>query len=114
LIVDHSIHIRAALLAPLGLVTLASASAPAQSVRGQLSERSEATIRIEVSVAPRLAANQASAHDSDSAMHFTTNAPGLRYEVVAQPLPHPAEVGSQIPVGTMRPSPNTLWMVVPD
>ena len=79
----------------LGVTIAGCCSADAQPARGDFGAKSEATIRISVSVVPRfLSSRPASTGDNDSSANaltsFAANAPTLRYSVRAMPA-FPAE-----------------------
>ena len=70
----------------------ASGAADAQAVRGDFGARSEASIRISVSVAPRFQGNPSTSlvrngpvSASAQTIPFHSNAPGLRYSVSVYP-----------------------------
>jgi hypothetical protein len=81
----------------LGLTIAGCCSADAQPARGDFGARSEATIRISVSVAPRFQSRRSASADengasADALTRFASNAPNLRYSVRALPA-LPAEGG---------------------
>jgi hypothetical protein len=79
------------------LALLVPTSARCQSLRGQLGPQSRASIRISVSVAPRfMIKGEASSPDAPrvdaagagrSDVQFASNAPGMRYTVIAEAAP---------------------------
>lgn len=109
----------------LGCAILLLAAAPsfAQSSAGRLGERSQSTIRISVSIAPRFAVTERAADAANVAGHgleVATNAKALRYTI--EPIDQvsagpPREWHDQAPrSGTSPPArpPSLLLLIVPD
>ena len=107
--------VRAGWFVTLGQVVLVPASAIAQSSNTQLGARFEATIQIRVSVAPRfVTSNRAPAGAGGATTDVASNAPGLRYKVIAQKDMTEGS-GLQILTGRVQPAPSsTLLLIVPD
>ena len=112
---NDSILVRAAWRAPLGRALLIFASVSAQSANAQMGARSQASIQIRVSVAPRfMTSNLASAEAGGIAINVASNAPGLRYKVIAQRL---ADRSGSLPMPNKeaKPAPSsTLLLIVPE
>lgn len=114
---NDSILARAGWFAALGQIVLIPAAVAAQPASTQLGSRSEATIQIRVSVAPRFITNNRSISEAGGAINVTSNAPGLRYKVIAQRQQGMGgkSAGLQIPAGRAQlVSSSTLLLIVPD
>jgi hypothetical protein len=112
---NTSTLVRAGWFVALSQVALIPAPATAQSANTQLGARSEATIQIRVSVAPRFITNNRAITEAGGAStDVASNARGLRYSVIAQK--DMAERGGlQIPTGRAQSAPSsTLLLIVPD
>lgn len=86
----------------MGLLMFVSTPAPARSANGEFGPRSQGTIEISVSVAPRFVAS-ASSNPTNRDINITSLAPGLRYHVVAKD-PAPRDPDRR----------DTLYLIVPD
>jgi hypothetical protein len=84
----RKIPIKGAALAVPAMLILAS-GAEAQSIRGSIGSQSRAEVRISVNVMPRFKlqekSRQHAAKADGKALSISTNAPNLRYALVAQP-----------------------------
>lgn len=91
---------------------LIAASASAQSASTRPGVRSEATIQIRVSVAPRfMTSNRTTTESGGVSTNIASNAPGLRYKVIAQQ----DMAGGGGPTGRAQSAPSsTLLLIVPD
>lgn len=94
-----------------GVALAASTPAAAQAVRGSLGARSQATIRISVSVAPRFAIGQlpGSIDKRPAAPPIWSITPGLRYTIVA-------DAPDELSRGAKEPDRRTsrVYLVSPD
>jgi hypothetical protein len=112
---NTSTLVRACWFVALSQVVLIAAPATAQSASTQLGARSEATIQIRVSVAPRFITNNlATTEVGGVSTDVTSNAPSLRYNVIAQKdMTERARL--QSPTGRAQSEPSsTLLLIVPD
>jgi hypothetical protein len=89
----------AILCGALSLLTLVPTSVPARPANGEFGPRSQGTIEIRVSVAPRFVPTAS----SDRSVDLVSLAPGLRYHIVAKD-PQPTEPDRR----------HTLYLIVPD
>jgi hypothetical protein len=114
--VKYLILVRTSWFAALSQVALVSAPALAQPPSAQLGPRSEATIQIRVSVAPRfVASSQVSAETAGIAINVASNAPGLRYKVIALQQSSERDNGAlPISIGKAPATSSTLLLIVPD
>ena len=104
----------AAGLASFPLAMVAPSAADAQAVHGAFGARSEASIRISVSVAPRFQGNPSASQSQDGPLDasaqmspFHSNAPGLRYSVSISPVTNSQD--SKAPQ-----SDRVLFLIIPD
>ena len=110
-----SILVRAGWLVALGHGVLIPASVSAQPANTRLEARAEATIQISVSVAPRFTTSNRASAEGGIELNVASNAPGLRYKVIAQ-RPDMADDGPlQVLAGSTQPAKSsTLFLIVPD
>ncbi len=108
-------RIPAALIVGLTVCALAPASSDAQSIRGQLGSTSEATIRLNVSVAPRFTVQDVGGATSEAGpgrVHFLSNVPISRFHIVREPIA--PNSGAVLGGGDAAAHSSALFLIVPE